>query len=541
MSVERSSKSTDITLLPSSANMNSSACCHEIEDCPGLYVDAFRTFASKTHDSRCNFILTHYHGDHYNGLPKENKYKGPALVHCTSVTAALLRNVHQVPPQFIVEHEYGMTWKHKINNEKEAVVTFYDANHCPGAAIVLVELPDGTCHLHCGDMRYHEKMKSYPLLQQAVQQRRVGVIYLDTTYGHPKHDLIPQDVAVDTIASFVATVMKEESNTLVLLSCYSIGKEKVLWEAPKRADQLVYVSERKHKMLKCIQGYQEDESSQILTRCTLDPTKSDIHVIPMGMAGEMWPFFRPNYKVCTDYVEKLDKKYDKIVAFLPTGWADSSNWNKKNAINKKRMNFKEKDGHVDVEIRLICYSEHSAFPELCNFVEYLRPRQVVPTVFSDENDRRKIESRFRKLVDTSRAKQHFFKAMQVSSNECSNGKKEKERALDCMESDDEIEVIDVDALCESELKKRKIDCTCSENVSTLISMGFDSEKAQRSLKKCNDNVEAALDDLLKQQVAQNKPAPTKSASGAKSLDMKGSNSSPATIKAFFSPKAKEKK
>jgi hypothetical protein len=39
----------------------------------------------------------------------------------------------------------------------------------------------------------------------------------------------------------------------------------------------------------------------------------------MGLAGEMWPYFRPNYNKCKEYVEKLDKEYDKVVAFLPTG------------------------------------------------------------------------------------------------------------------------------------------------------------------------------------------------------------------------------
>lgn len=523
--------------------MNSSASCHEIEDCPGLFVDAFRaTFRAHTQDKESNFILTHYHGDHYNGLPKENKYQGPALIHCTPVTAALLRNVHQVPPQFIVQHEYGDTWKHSISPDKEARVTFYNANHCPGAAIVLIELPDGTCHLHCGDMRFHENMKSYPLLQQAVKNRKVGVVYLDTTYGHPKHELIPQEEAVDMIASYVETVLqeKEPNSTLVLLSCYSIGKEKVLWEVSKRTQQQVHVSERKYEMLKCIQSHQEEESSQILTRCTLDASKSDVHVIPMGMAGEIWPYFQPNYRACTDYVEALDKKYDKVVAFLPTGWADSTNWNKKNAVSRKRMKFKEKEGEVDIEIRLVCYSEHSAFPELCSFVEYLRPRQVVPTVFSDENDRRKIEGLFRKYIDSSRAKQRFFKSMKSGSGSVVadsniNGKDEKPRAKEDVkfDSSNKVEVIDVDASYrQPEPKKQKLDDTCDdEQVATLVSMGFDAESARMALKGCGDNVEAALDGLLKQ----SQPAQPVVKAAKKSPSKK---SSPTTIKSFFPPKPK---
>ena len=505
--------------------MNSSADCHEIEGCPGLYVDAFRgAFASKTQNPSCSFILTHYHGDHYSGLAREGKYQGPALIHCTPVTAALLLNVHQVPPHLVAEHEYGTTWTHRIiDSDEEATISFHDANHCPGAAMVLIELPDKTCHLHTGDFRFdHVKMKSYSLLRRAVEHRNVGVVYLDTTYGHPKHDLIPQHVAVDAIASYVETVINEKSKTLILLSCYSIGKEKVLWETSKRCNQLIYVSEQKHKMLQCVQG--EDESSQILTRCTLDPSQSDIHVIPMGLAGELWPYFRPNYKACAEYAENLEKSYDTVVAFIPTGWATASNWNKKNAICRKQMEL------VNVEIRLVSYSEHSSFPELCSFVEYLRPRQIVPTVFSDENDRRKIESRFRKLVDTSRAKQHFFKSMKRTLTETGN---RKPVAPHCVENGvTEVEVIEIDATSPPDAKKWKRLDARSDQLATLRSMGFDSECAQRSLAKCNGGLEAALEDLLKKPAEKTFPANKAPDTASDAINSK----STPTLRDFFSPK-----
>ena len=43
--------------------MNAASCCHTIEGCPGLYVDAFRgALLRKTNDADNSFILTHYHG-----------------------------------------------------------------------------------------------------------------------------------------------------------------------------------------------------------------------------------------------------------------------------------------------------------------------------------------------------------------------------------------------------------------------------------------------------------------------------------------------
>ena len=78
----------------------------------------------QTKDPKAMFILSHYHGDHYQQLPKEYKYQGPAKIHCTPITARLLVDIHQVPDKFVVPHDYGCTFE-----TAKAKITFYDANH----------------------------------------------------------------------------------------------------------------------------------------------------------------------------------------------------------------------------------------------------------------------------------------------------------------------------------------------------------------------------------------------------------------------------
>ncbi|KAI2507813.1 hypothetical protein MHU86_6593 [Fragilaria crotonensis] len=218
-------------------------------------------------------------------------------------------------------------------------------------------------------------------------------------------------------------------------------------------------------MLECCQ--------ERLDLCTLDTSETDIHVIPMGLAGELWPFFQPNYSACRDYAEALEhKRYSKVVAFLPTGWANGSNWNKKNAIVTKSMSYKtNQNERVEVEIRLVSYSEHSAFTELVDFVTFLKPRKVIPTVFSDESDRHKIVSRFRNLVDTTRAKQNFFASMKRSSP--------APKA----------------PLKQAATKKLKSD-PAESALQQLESMGFTQSAADRALLRCHGSVEAALEVLL---------------------------------------------
>jgi len=471
--------------------MNASASCHEIAGCPGLYVDAFRgKYLLRTQDPDNAFVLTHYHGDHYGSLPKERKFQGPALIHCTPVTAALLRDVHEVPEMFIVEHPYGESWNFRPKGwlktrdrhqrgDGSTKITFYDANHCPGATIVLVECPDGKVHVHTGDMRYHEKFTSYPLLRKAALNRTIDTVLLDTTYANPKHDFIPQEAAVHSIASQVQELLSPENNsdnkTLVLLSCYSVGKEKVLWEASTRANQLVYVSERKLRMLHCIQGHEESVSSQIVHRTTLDPERSDMHVIPMGMAGEMWPFFQPNYRACVDYARALTKPYEKVVAFIPTGWADATNWNKKNAVSRKKIQG------LDVEIRLISYSEHSAFSELQAFVQFLQPRKIIPTVFKDANDMRRIEARF--PIDSGRAKQHFFSSMAKTKEAVTPSPVNDERK--CAPTNPN-----------SDRKRKLSGYQNDQEIESLQTMGFGVDDARAALAASKGDVELAIETLL---------------------------------------------
>lgn len=419
--------------------MNTSAACHEIDGCRGCYVDAFRGRYLKqlTKDSRNIFVLTHYHGDHYGSLPREFKYQGPAVIHCTPVTAELLRRVHKVSHSLIQEHEYGETWTYQPNlTEKEigvrykrtceddrcltfnpcthvdscrcCKITFYNANHCPGAALVIFELPDGRVNVHTGDMRYCPSMILYRILQQAAMQNKVDTVWLDTTYSDPKHDFVQQQVAIDTIASQIEEIFQDQSRleTLVLLSCYSIGKERVLWEASQRTNQMIYVQEKKHRMLQCIQdkrGLEHHASCNIIERCTLDPALSDVHVIPMGLAGEIWPYFQPNYHACANYAREQSKLYKKVVAFIPTGWSDATNWNKKMGTTNKRC------AEIQVEIRLVAYSEHSSYSELQEFVKFLNPRKIIATVGKNEKELRKIEARF--PVDIRRAKAKFIESM----------------------------------------------------------------------------------------------------------------------------------
>ena len=93
-------------------------------------VDAFKYGAIPDCSS---YFLTHFHSDHYGGLSRSFVH-GP--IYCTRATANLCEYKLRVLPEFLRPVEYNTP---VIIDGVE--VTFFDANHCPGSAIILFKIP----------------------------------------------------------------------------------------------------------------------------------------------------------------------------------------------------------------------------------------------------------------------------------------------------------------------------------------------------------------------------------------------------------------
>eukprot|EP00191_Tetraselmis_sp_GSL018_P013531 CAMPEP_0177586320 /NCGR_PEP_ID=MMETSP0419_2-20121207/5006_1 /TAXON_ID=582737 /ORGANISM="Tetraselmis sp., Strain GSL018" /LENGTH=1454 /DNA_ID=CAMNT_0019076197 /DNA_START=342 /DNA_END=4706 /DNA_ORIENTATION=+ len=337
------------------------------------------------------FFLSHAHADHYTGIT-DRWEAGP--IYCSEVTGRLVRHLLGVEERFIAPLPIGAP-----QTIQGVEVTLVDANHCPGAVQFLFRLPDGRRYVHCGDMRFSKAMKEDPEIRKF---QGCDAVFLDTTYCNPKHTFPSQGESVEFVAAAVEAYLREEAgggpSCLFVVSTYTIGKERILAAVARRCGLKFECSRRKMGTLRCL-GMGDGELEELFTA---EEGSSRLLLASWGSLGETWPFFRPNWTRLESL--RLERGVDKAVGFVPTGWTFKA--------KASEFPVHAKDNLV---IHLVPYSEHSSFDELQEYVGFLRPKQVIPTVGvggdSGEKNRLKMLRHFRNLVDSQSSKAEFLRSM----------------------------------------------------------------------------------------------------------------------------------
>ncbi|XP_028761185.1 DNA cross-link repair protein SNM1 isoform X2 [Neltuma alba] len=336
-----------------------SPACPFYKKIPGttFSVDAFRYGCIEGCSA---YFLSHFHSDHYGGLSKKWSH-GP--IYCTPLTARLIQMCLSVNPLYICPLE--LNTKHVIEG---VTVTLLEANHCPGAALIHLYLPNGQCYLHTGDFRASKQMQDYPLLANL----HVNVLYLDTTYCNPKFP--PQETVLNYVVKITKNQLKNQPRTLVVVGAYSIGKECVYRAISKALKAKIYANASRRRIL---QAYGWSELSDSL--CA-NGKNTFLHVLPMASL---------RFERLKDYLKTYENQFTAVLAFRPTGWTFS----------EKIGNHLEQIKPIskgNVTIYGVPYSEHSSFTELWEFVQYLKPDKIIPTVnVWNQANREKMQSYFR--------------------------------------------------------------------------------------------------------------------------------------------------
>ncbi|OCT71266.1 hypothetical protein XELAEV_18034244mg [Xenopus laevis] len=315
------------------------------------------------------YFLTHFHSDHYGGLTK--KFRFP--IYCSKITGNLVQNKLRVESEFI--NTLPMNTECVVNGIR---VVLLEANHCPGAVLLLFRLPNGTSVLHTGDFRADRSMESYP----ALIGQRVHTLYLDTTYCSPEYTFPPQQETIQFAVNIAFEMVTLYPRTLVVCGTYSVGKEKVFLAIADVLGCKVCMSQDKYKTMQCL------ESEDIRSLVTTDWHSTALHVLPM---------MQVNFKGLNVHLGKFPGKYDRVLAFKPTGWtySDSSV-----LVADIKPEIRGK-----VTVYGIPYSEHSSYSELKRFVQWLKPQKIIPTVnVGNYNSRSAMEKYFREWLSDAAQK-----------------------------------------------------------------------------------------------------------------------------------------
>jgi DNA cross-link repair 1A protein len=317
------------------------------------------------------YFLTHFHSDHYMGLAK--KWEN-GIIFGSKATIRLVKLELKVSEKYLCPLEMGLNVVNGIN------VTLIDANHCPGAVVMLFELPNGKKFLHCGDFRACADHWNNPLLQ-----KRIDSVYLDTTYCDPNHCFPSQETVLKLVAELARKVdkgsspqsvlnastvqnffkiinpVKSENKTLFVVGSYLIGKEKVFMAVAKAVDGKVFTNRRKAAI------YHTLENPTLKEILTDDPAKAKVHVVSMP-------------DINSEYLSSLlssNPQFDRILAFKPTGWTfkKSSGCELFKLTSLRPIYTSQKITVVPVP-----YSEHSSYLELEQFVRNLDLVNIIPTV-----------------------------------------------------------------------------------------------------------------------------------------------------------------
>ncbi|XP_059294394.1 DNA cross-link repair protein SNM1 isoform X2 [Lycium ferocissimum] len=308
------------------------------------------------------YFLSHFHADHYIGLTKGWSH-GP--IYCTNLTARLLRICLNVTPSFICPLELGTE-----NNVKGIKVTMLDANHCPGAAIIHFRLPNGQCYLHTGDFRASKLMQSYPLLAS----QRINILYLDTTYCNPKYRFPSKEDVLEFVVGVTRRYLNNHPKTIVVVGAYSIGKEHVYLAISKALGVKIYANASRRRVLRSF-GW-----AGISENLSTNGKDTPLHILPISSLR------------FEHYLASQDGQYTSMLAFRPTGWTYSETIG-------DNLNLIKPTSKGNITIYGVPYSEHSNFTELQEFVQFLRPEKIIPTVnVGNAVNRGKMQSYFQQWL-----------------------------------------------------------------------------------------------------------------------------------------------
>lgn len=299
------------------------------------------------------FLLSHVHKDHTRGLENEAFRK---TLYCSEQTARMLPLMEtRASRQLMYAHlkdrlkaiPYYVPTRVTVKSE-EIQFTFYPANHCPGASLILIEGDRGTV-LYTGDMRAEPEFVENNL--RTLRDFRIKNLYMDTTCCFDKkRTFISKEKSIKVLVDLVKGYPEKYH---MYLDTWTPGYEEMWFAIKEEFNSKIHVSEQRYNMYLSLDEKYEDV-------LTTDATSTRFHSCRWG--------------------EKCHKHDPQMVSIHPV-----PNRNNKAFQYKPTKYFKllqsDLPRHCKPHQQMILpFSSHSSLTEIVYFYKFIRPKKFTPCV-----------------------------------------------------------------------------------------------------------------------------------------------------------------
>ncbi|KAG8439999.1 hypothetical protein GDO86_005969 [Hymenochirus boettgeri] len=334
-----------------------------MKEYPAISIDRF----DKENLSARAYFLSHCHKDHMKGLRApllKRRLQCSLKVHlyCSPVTKELL----------LTSPKYAFWEKHIVSIEIDAptqislvdeatgdredvMVTLLPAGHCPGSVMFLFEGNSGTV-LYTGDFRLAKgEVARMELLHSGNRVKDIESVYLDTTFCDPKYFQIPsREQCLIGILELVRSWITLGPYHVVWLNCKAAyGYEYLFTNLCEEFGAKVHVNR--------LDMYKN--MPEILCHVTTD-RHTQIHACRHPVNEEFLSMNRMPCGMFSDSGVPL-----RIISIKP-----STIWFGERA---KRTNVIVRTGESSYRA---CFSFHSSYSEIKDFLSYIQPVHVYPNV-----------------------------------------------------------------------------------------------------------------------------------------------------------------
>ncbi|KAK2029795.1 artemis protein [Colletotrichum zoysiae] len=258
-----------------------------VAEFPDIRIDFFRSHAGRRPPLAC--FLSHIHSDHLAGL---ETLRSP-FVYCSAATREMLLRLERYPCR--INYAKGIlearvqTYKHLKNLLKplpletpttlelapgsHVQVTLFDANHCPGAVMFLIE-DSNHAVLYTGDIRSEPWFVNSIARNPAVIEYTSGLksldkIYLDTSFIRD----VPFQTKAEGIAELLRKVTSYPTDTIFHIQAWTFGYEQVWIALSKALKSRIHVDDYKMRMFSSLTG-----------KTSTDCFGSSVHLCPEAPA-----------------------------------------------------------------------------------------------------------------------------------------------------------------------------------------------------------------------------------------------------------------